>query len=64
MVYDFATCICAGIHPKTPAALITKWNNMKQQSNAAKLKIKLKLSPGIMAPLHYTPVQCKYYPNI
>ncbi|ETO68753.1 hypothetical protein F444_14478 [Phytophthora nicotianae P1976] len=34
MVYDFATCICAGIQPKTPAALITKWNNMKQQSNA------------------------------
>ncbi|ETP01116.1 hypothetical protein F441_21574, partial [Phytophthora nicotianae CJ01A1] len=64
MVYDFATCVCAGIYPKTPAALITKWNNMKQQSNAAKLKIKLKLSPGIMAPLHYTPVQCKYYPNI
>ncbi|ETP53440.1 hypothetical protein F442_01654 [Phytophthora nicotianae P10297] len=49
MVYDFASCVCTGIHPKTRAALLAKWNNMKQQANNAKLKLKFKLSPEMKA---------------
>ncbi|ETN02896.1 hypothetical protein PPTG_15849 [Phytophthora nicotianae INRA-310] len=49
MVYDFASCVCTGIHPKPGAALLAKWNNMKQQANNAKLKLKFKLSPEMKA---------------
>lgn len=53
MLYDFASCVCAGIFPKTTTALLAKWDNMKYKSNRdnADMKIKFKLSPEMMDTL-------------
>ncbi|EGZ25574.1 hypothetical protein PHYSODRAFT_344979 [Phytophthora sojae] len=55
MVYDFACCVCAGIHPKSQPFLPSRWDNLKQQENyGANLKIKLKLTPEILASIRST----------
>ncbi|EGZ23270.1 hypothetical protein PHYSODRAFT_324496 [Phytophthora sojae] len=55
MVYDFACCVCAGIHPKSQPFLLSRWDNLKQQENyGANLKIKLKLTPEILASIRST----------
>ncbi|EGZ05062.1 hypothetical protein PHYSODRAFT_348643 [Phytophthora sojae] len=48
-VYDFASCICSGIFPKSPPNLLARWESLKRGSNrGASLKIKLKIPPGML----------------
>ncbi|KAE9163096.1 hypothetical protein PF005_g30584 [Phytophthora fragariae] len=50
-VYDFACCVCTGIHPKAQSFLLSRWDDLKQKENyGANLKIKLKLTPDVMGP--------------
>ncbi|KAE8896442.1 hypothetical protein PF003_g19903 [Phytophthora fragariae] len=62
-VYDFACCVCAGIHPKAQSFLLSRWDNLKQKENyGANLKIKLKLTPRSWLPYAQQPI-IKPHPN-